>query len=449
MIDDALLKYADRVPRYTSYPTAPHFTESVDGTRYRQWLNGVGAKAPLSLYGHIPFCSSLCWFCGCQTTVVNRYEPVAAYLELLYGELKLIRGALGPNRPVAHVHFGGGTPNILRSDDLQRLMEAIGDCFDITAGAEIALEIDPRTFTPDHAKALQRIGVNRASVGVQDFYPDIQHAINRVQSYRMTHDVVQSLRSHGVRAINIDLMYGLPDQTPDGIAETVDQTMDLMPDRVALFGYAHVPWMRPHQALIDADRLPDARTRVGLYRVAAARLADHGCVAIGIDHFARASDPLAVAQRRGALHRNFQGYTTDAAVALIGFGASAIGSLLQGYVQNAPSVAEYRNRIRAGDFATVKGIAIDDNDRLRRIVIERLMCDLTVDLADAAAQFQRDSSLFEGSIVALAPFEEDGLVKISGDQISIDPDARLIVRNVCAAFDAYRDTGRGRYSAAI
>ena len=449
MFDDALLKYVDRVPRYTSYPTAPHCTESVDGTHYRQWLNGVGAESPLSLYVHIPFCSSLCWFCGCQTTVVNRYEPVAAYLELLYAELELIRDALGPGRPVAHIHFGGGTPNILRCADLQSLMDAIGDCFDISAGAEIALEIDPRTFTLDHAKALQRVGVNRASVGVQDFCPDIQRAINRVQPYRMTHDVVQNLRSYGVSAINLDLMYGLPEQTPDGMAETVDNAMDLMPDRVALFGYAHVPWMHPHQALIDADRLPDAEARVALFRAAAARLEDHGFVAIGIDHFARASDPLAVAQRRGTLHRNFQGYTTDAAVALIGLGASAIGSLPQGYVQNAPGVPEYRERIRAGDLATVKGIAIDDNDRLRRSVIERLMCDLTVDLADVAAQFERDTSLFEDSIVALAPFEDDGLVKISGDQISIDPEARLIVRNVCAVFDAYRETGRGRYSTAI
>jgi len=450
MIDDkTLLKFDGPVPRYTSYPTAPHFTDAIGSEMYRQWLGEIPGHEPLSLYFHVPFCDTLCWFCGCQMTVVNRYEPVASYLDVLDMEIDRVAEALHTRRPVRHLHWGGGSPTIVASDDFKKVMAHIGQNFDILDDAEIAVEIDPRGFTAVHARALAEAGVNRASIGIQDFDPAVQAAVNRLQPFNETKAVVESLREHDISGISFDLLYGLPHQNVQTMISTVDLAVSLDPARLSLFGYAHVPWMRPHQALIPDELLPDGRARLALYRAAAGRLAEHGYVPIGIDHFARPDDAMAQAIDDGRLRRNFQGYTTDEADTLIGFGASAIGSLPQGYVQNAPLVPDYRSAIEGGGLAIAKGIAIDDGDRLRRAVIERLMCDLSVDLADEARRYDLDVDLFRPSLDNLLPLQSEGLVTVDGNIVTVPEAARLSVRVVCAAFDSYLGQGPGRHSRAV
>lgn len=449
MDDELVLKFEARVPRYTSYPTPPHFDPAVDARQYRRWLEALDPGITLSLYLHVPFCTSLCWFCGCQTTVVNRYQPVAAYIELLKKEIDAVAEVLGPGRSLSHLHWGGGTPTIVSGDDFRDLMAQLRRCFDFAADAEIAVEADPRALSLKMAAALAAAGVTRASLGVQDVNLEVQRVINRVQPRETTARAVAWLRQAGISDINLDLMYGLPRQTVPGIIETVDSALGLRPDRLCLFGYAHVPWMRPHQRLIDESSLPDAKARLKLYRAASGRLVERGYVAIGLDHFARPDDSMARAAAEGRLHRNFQGYTTDDAGALIGIGASAIGTLPQGYVQNAARVPEYRKAIKADGLATVRGLAIDDGDRLRREVIERLMCALDVDLAEVGARFRVSPEVFRDSLAALEPLESDGLITILGDRVTVRPEGRPVVRVVCAAFDRYLADSKARHSPAI
>ena len=421
MDDSILLKYDGRAPRYTSYPTAPHFGGGVGAEQYAAWLAALAPETTLSLYLHIPFCRSLCWFCGCQTTVANRYEPIAGYLRSLHREIDLVCGRLGGHRPVSHVHFGGGSPTLVANADFRHLLDRLREHFVFAEDAEIAIEIDPRAFDPAQAAVLAAAGVNRASIGVQDFAPRVQEAINRVQSLETTARALDDLRTYGIERISLDLLYGLPYQTPDGIEETAAMAAELGPDRISLFGYAHVPWMRPHQRLIEEDELPGPGARLALYRAAA----------------------------DGNLVRNFQGYSDDGAPALIGFGASALGTLPQGYVQNAPKVPEYRRALRDGELATVRGIAVSNDDRLRREIIVRLMCDLTADLPRIAARFGADPACFEESLRALAPIEQDGLIHIEDGRITVVPEARPVVRTVCAAFDTYLASNKARHSLTI
>ena len=447
--DSLLLKYDGRAPRYTSYPTAPHFDDSVDAPQYARWLEELPDEAPISLYVHVPFCHSLCWFCGCQTSVVNRYEPVAGYLRSLRREIDLVCDRIGGRRAVSHVHFGGGSPTMIDDADFRALVDHLRRRFDFADDAEIAVEIDPRSFDPDRAAVLAGTGVNRASIGIQDFAPRVQEAINRIQPLDVTARTLESLRTHGVDRVSFDLLYGLPYQTPASMEETVETAAELGPDRVSLFGYAHVPWMKRHQRLIDEDALPGVAERLALYRTASTLLTKIGYVEIGIDHFALPTDPLAVAAAKGALGRNFQGYTDDSAATLIGFGASALGTLPQGYVQNASAVPDYRRAVRKGELATARGIAIGDDDRLRREIIARLMCDLAVDVPHVAARFGADPTCLQESLNALAPIEADGLIRVEDGRITISPDARPLVRTVCAAFDAYATAKKARHSLAI
>ena len=385
MKPDLIARYDQRVPRYTSYPTAPHFTADIGPAAYASWLRTVPASEALSLYIHVPFCAELCLYCGCHTTVARRYTPVAAYVELLAREIALVAGELGGRRPVAHLHWGGGTPTILSPEDLRRVSATLATRFDIRPGAEIAIEIDPRTLTLPHVEALARIGVTRASLGVQDFDPTVQATIRRLQSYETTALVVDWLRAAGIAGINLDLMYGLPHQSEATVRRSVEQALRLAPDRLALFGYAHVPWMKRHQALLPEAALPGAAERLAQMQAAAETILAAGYEAIGLDHFAKSGDALAGRRKAGHLHRNFQGYTTDEARTLIGFGTSAIGTLPEGYVQNAPGTVAYRETLATGRLATVRGRAVTAEDRLRRAVIERLMCDLAVDLETVAA----------------------------------------------------------------
>lgn len=449
-MDDALLlKYAAKAPRYTSYPTAAQFSAEVDAVIYGEWLRRTPRDASLSLYAHIPFCSSMCWYCGCQATVVNTIEPVVAYLSSLRAEIDRVADRLGERRRVTHMHWGGGTPTLLPGPEFLRLMADLGERFAIADDAEIAVEIDPRTIDRELAQSLADGGVNRVSLGIQDFDPIVQAAVNRVQPHDVVAGAIDALRAAGIDRISADLLYGLPHQTPATVARAVEATAALGADRVSLFGYAHVPWMRPHQKLIPDEALPGPEARLAMFRSAAAALADSGFVAIGLDHFARPSDPLAVAANAGMLRRNFQGYTVDTADALIGFGASAISTLPQGYAQNAPTVPAYRAAMVAGDLATVRGVALSDDDRLRRTVIERLMCDFHVDLDKVAASFATGREDFADAMLALAPLAADGLVAVNAGRVEIPPEARIAVRSICAAFDRYLAPGGARHSPAI
>lgn len=452
MQDDMLrqleLKYLERrIPRYTSYPTAVQFTGDVDARTYSDWLASLPADTALSVYLHVPFCAELCLYCGCHTTVARGPAPVAAYVDLIDREVALI-GAIVGHRRTTHIHWGGGTPTILSPADFTRLMTALRETFAVAADAELAIEIDPRTLTRDYAKTLAAAGINRVSLGVQDFDERVQRAVGRMQSFEQTARVADWLREAGISSINLDLMYGLPYQTESSVAASVGRALTLAPDRIAMFGYAHVPWMKRHQKLIPEQALPDGTARFAQSRIAAQTIAGAGYRPIGLDHFARHDDPLAQRQSEGRLHRNFQGYTADQSVSLIGLGTSAIGSLPQGYAQNAPSTLAYREAITAGQLATVRGCAVTAEERLRREVIERLMCDLSVDLNEIGAAYGVGAEHFAPELAGLDELEQDGLVEIAGRRVTVPEYGRAFVRVVCAAFDRYLAANDTRFSRA-
>ncbi len=442
-------KYDRRVPRYTSYPTAPHFDGSVTPATYERWLARLPAAMPLSIYLHVPFCDSLCWFCGCHTKIVRRYSPVAEYLEVLLREVELVAGRLGGRRPVSHLHWGGGSPTILNADDIRRLGGQLNRHFDVLPNAEFAVEIDPRGLEPEAIEALAAIGVTRASIGLQDINPQVQQAINRVQTLEETASAAGGLRAAGIKALNIDLMYGLPHQTVGRMEATVSAAVSMEPDRIALFGYAHVPALKPHQRLIPEEALPDGAERLAQSEAATSALLAAGYRSVGLDHFARPGDPLARAAEAGTLRRNFQGYTVDRAPALIGLGPSAIGALPDGYVQNAAPMHAYRDAIRSGRFAVHRGIVLSQEDRLRRAVIERLMCDMTVDLDALCSAFSVPPSRFAPELTRLGDLERDGLVVREGSVLTVPPDARPLLRCVAAVFDTYLDRAGGRHARAV
>ncbi|NQV84854.1 MAG: oxygen-independent coproporphyrinogen III oxidase [Rhodospirillales bacterium] len=443
-----LKKYDVAVPRYTSYPTAPNFQPGVTGKTYANWLGGVSRDDSVSLYFHVPFCAAMCWYCGCHTKVVNRYQPVSDYAATLAREVDLTADALASNPGVVHVHWGGGTPTMLSVDDFSHLMDTIQSRFRFTGQTDIAVEIDPRTLTRAMAAAMARAGVTRASLGVQDFNAHVQEAINRVQPYEVTKNAVDWLREVGINAINFDLMYGLPGQTTKDVARSVDLAHSLAPNRLALFGYAHVPWMKHHQKMIDTDALADGPGRMAQFEVAAQRLSALGYQAIGLDHFARPDDALSLAADEGRLRRNFQGYTTDEGQTLLGFGVSAIGSLTGGYVQNETAIGAYGRAVNAGRLPIVRGIEMTKDDRLRRAIIEQLMCGQDADLKALTAQFGMVET-FAAEQVALAPLIDDGLAEFKAGVVRITEKGRPLMRMVAAVFDRYLETGAGRHSRAV
>jgi oxygen-independent coproporphyrinogen III oxidase len=446
---DLSAKYDLRVPRYTSYPTAPHFHPGIGPGTYGEWLAGIDPAEELSLYLHIAYCAEMCWFCGCHTKITKRYAPVATYMEALLGEIALVADRLPARMTARHVHFGGGSPTILSPEDFVRTVDTLRERFIVKPDAEVAVELDPRTADEAYVKAMASAGVTRASIGVQDFDPKVQQAINRIQPYEVTANVIDWLRRHGVPEINMDLVYGLPHQTVDGLLATIDKAHGFGPRRIALFGYAHVPWMKKHMRLIPEDSLPDTESRWQQYEQATARLEALGYVKIGLDHFAAPDDSLAIALRHKHLHRNFQGYTTDTADTLIGFGASGIGSLPQGYVANLGEIHAYQDAIAQGRLATARGVAIDDDDRLRRTIIMTLMCDLEADLDRICARFGSDAAQFGDELASLAPMQEDGLVLVEGRRITVTDEGRTLVRAVGAAFDRYLKRGEQRHSKAV
>ncbi len=448
-INTLLKRFDQPVPRYTSYPTAPHFHDGIDAATYQAWLEALPQDKPLSLYAHVPFCDTLCWFCGCHTKITRKYEPVAAYLEVLLKEVDLVAGVLGKGRSVSHIHWGGGSPTILSPRDVKRLGKAFTSNFTLTPDAEFAIEIDPREVEEDLVAAVAEAGFNRVSLGMQDVNPKVQEAINRVQTMEVNHHMVDMLHAHGITALNLDLMYGLPYQTEDHIRTSVAQAMTLKPSRIALFGYAHVPWMKTHMKMIKEDTLPGPEARFAQAEIAAEELIKAGFLRIGLDHFAHPDDSMAKAFQADNLHRNFQGYTVDDAAALIGFGASAIGSLPAGYVQNHAATHQYTEAVEAGILPVGKGIALDDDDRVRREVISQLMCHLKVDLDDVTARYKIAPNYFAAELDKMAEFEDAGLLTRKGNAIALTETGRIFMRPVAATFDSWLGKGQGKHSAAV
>lgn len=442
-MQDVIQKYMTaEAPRYTSYPTAPHFSPEVGSAEYRTWLERLDRKAPVSLYLHVPYCRQICWYCGCNMKLAARYEPIAAYMGDLMAELALVDEATPDGLAISHLHWGGGTPTALSPDDLERAMDAVAGRFAFAPGAERAIESDPRTLSREMTRRIGQLGFTRASFGVQEFDPRVQQAINRVQPPEMVAGAVSDLRAEGISAINFDLIYGLPHQTVDSLSRTVDLAVAMRPDRIALFGYAHVPWMAKNQRMIPEDSLPAGPERYAQATAAAERLAAHGYVRIGLDHFALPTDPMAIALETKALRRNFQGYTTDEAETLIGIGATAIGRTPDGYVQNIAETGAWTRAIRSGRLPIAKGYRFKGDDHERAAVIEGLMCFGEADLDDAGMRY--DMELDE-----LRPMLNDGLIELDGGRLRITEAGRPLVRVVAAAFDRYRRAGAARHSVAV
>ena len=446
---DLVAKYDGRAPRYTSYPTAVQFTPEVTGQTYRRWLSELSPTDPVSLYVHIPVCAQLCWYCGCNTRAVNRREAVTDYVRILLDELALAEPILPGRLHAQALHLGGGTPNMLSVDDLSMMFEALRHIFRFDANAEIAAELDPSVLTEAWVKAAAYHGLSRASLGVQNLAPEVQAAVNRPEKFEDIARCVGWLRDAGIGSINLDLMYGLPRQTTANTVSTIQQVLKLRPERIALFGYAHVPWMKSHQKLIDEAALPGAEARLDQSEAAAELLIAEGYVRIGLDHFALSTDELAVALAERRLHRNFQGYTTDGITTLLGFGTSAISAFPQGFVQNIPQELAWRAAVAKGEAPVARGVELSAEDRWRGEVIERLMCDLTVDLAVVSDRHGRDWRDLAPAIARLGDFVRDGLLEIEGPVLRVTGDGRLLVRSVCAVFDAYFAPEAARHSKAL
>lgn len=436
-----LAAYDQRLPRYTSYPTAAQFTPAVGAQDYALWLRGLPQDAPLSLYLHVPFCDQLCHYCGCNTSVVRREAPKLAYAEALAREIRLVAGLIGKRLPVSHIHWGGGTPTALPGAALARVMAVLREVFDVAADAEIAVELDPRHFSDEQADALAAIGLTRASLGVQDFAPKVQRAVGRVQSFETTWKALCAARNAGARGINLDLMYGLPHQTVASVTETARECLVLAPDRIAVFGYAHVPWMKRHQELLARHPMPDGPERLAQREAIDAVFRQAGYAPIGLDHYARPTDTLARAARHGVLHRNFQGYTTDGAHTLLGFGASAIGSLSQGYVQNVSDTPGYLAAIARGELASLRGVTLSRQDRLRRAAIMTLMCELRLDVEKIARAHNADPADLLQAAPALERMRQDGIIDWDGRNLAVHDTHRAFLRHVAAAFDLHLGHG--------
>lgn len=440
----ALLALAEaKVPRYTSYPTAAQFGP-LEEAQYRAWLaQGIGPADPLSLYLHVPFCRDLCWYCACHTRPTRSEARLSAYAEALMAEMALLEAALPAHAGVSHLHFGGGTPSILGAEGLRRLMARLRGLFGVRADAEVAIELDPRLMDAALVDALGDMGITRASLGVQDIAPNIQARIGRPQPAELVQLGVERLRRAGIAGINLDLMYGLPGQTVAHVEASARFAAALRVDRIAVFGYAHVAWMKPHQNAIDAATLPGVVERMDQAEAAEAVLRASGYVALGLDHFAMPEDTMAQAARAGRLRRNFQGYTVDEAPALIGLGASSIGALPAGFAQNEADERQYIASVAAGRLPVRRGIATNADDRVRATLIERLMCDFTLDLHGIP------TDILSPALERLRPLVESGLVSVQDGRLVVAPEGRRFVRQIAVCFDAYFEAGAQRHSMAI
>ena len=445
-------------PRYTSYPTADRFVEAFTAADYQRALAQraegamVGGKKPLSIYVHIPFCESVCYYCACNKVITRHHERAAEYLDALDLEIGLVRGELGTAQQVSQLHFGGGSPTFLSDAELERIMASLRRAFHIDGSTEMSIEIDPRTVTPERLAFCRKLGFNRISFGVQDFDPQVQQAVHRVQPFDSVRGLMASARELGFESINADLIYGLPKQTPQSFARTVAQIGELRPDRIALYAYAHLPQRFKPQRRIIADDLPSAAHRVDMLGGAIAGFLARGYSYIGMDHFALPDDALAVAKRQGRLHRNFQGYSTQPDCDLIGLGVSSIGKVGASYYQNAKTLPEYYDALRQGQLPVQRGIALSRDDVLRRAVIMALMCQGRVEFESIELSHLIDMrEYFAQELAQLKPMAEAGLVELEPGAVQVTASGWYVVRAVAMVFDRalQNDKLRERFSRII
>lgn len=462
-IQDLLTRYDTAGPRYTSYPPAPHFREGFPASQYEHILATLredaasgsgdqeksGSPIPLSLYIHLPFCDTLCYFCGCNMLISNDREKIHNYVEYLKREISMVAERLGDGSrfTVTQMHWGGGSPTHLLPSEIEDLGGHLRKQFRFDASAEVSIEVDPRGFTIEHALALNAVGFNRASVGVQDFFPDTQWAVNRIQPYEMTAEVITLLRRHGIKSVNIDLIYGLPYQTIGTFRTTLDQVLTLKPERLAVYNFAYVPWVKPHQKVIQIDTLPQSDKKIALHYSTIDRFTQAGYEYIGMDHYAKANDELAVAQRDGTLQRNFQGYSTKSGTRMIGFGISSIGKITAGgrttFVQNFKGLDRYYAAIEAGELPVDKGYEMTKEDLLRECVISQIMCHMSVNVKSIEHHYGIEfANHFASAFKTLQPMIDDRLIDlryINGElqEIVVTKLGKLFLRNIAMAFDAY------------
>lgn len=446
----AQLDHAERnLPRYTSYPTALAFTPAEGDDAPTNWLAAIRPQDTISAYVHVPFCRRLCWYCGCHTTVAHEYDRIGAFHEKLMAEIDIVAASLGPHAGAAHLHFGGGSPNALTPEHFVALVDKLVRRFRVRADAEIAVELDPALLSSAFVDALGAAGVTRASLGVQTFDRAVQAAVNRVQPFDMVARAVDRLRAAGVEAINFDLMYGLPLQTPENVRTSVEMALKLQPDRIAVFGYAHVPWMKKHQTVIRNADLADTVGRWAQADAADEALAAGGYVRIGLDHYAKPEDPLARAAAEGRLRRNFQGYTDDPAQVLIPVGPSSIGQFREGFVQHAIALDAWGQAIARGALPLARKLPVNSEDRLRAAVIERLMCDMQADVAAICLAHGFEVDHLDACIAKARALQADGLCVVAGRKLSVPQDARRLVRAAAACFDERLPQTQARHSKAV
>lgn len=434
-----LEKYSQPGPRYTSYPTAPYFTESYGEKEWRDEIaHSQAAGRDLSLYVHIPFCDTLCYYCGCNMVATKDYNKAARYLDYLLREIDLLADLAGQGRTVRQLHWGGGTPTYLNPEDIARLAQHLRCRFNFAPDVEAGCEVDPRELSQAHVTALRAAGFNRLSLGVQDLDSAVQHAVNRVQSEALIRQVLGWMRAEGFASINMDLMVGLPKQTVASFTHTLDRVIDMAPDRLAVFGYAHVPWMKKHQKLIQESDIPSFGTRLEMQVLMLDRLQQAGYVYIGMDHFAKPGDELVKAQQEKTLHRNFQGYTTHKDCDIYAFGASAISQTDEVYAQNFKRLFDYESRVNAGHLPVERGLRITRDDKIRRDAISKIMCDLSLAREPFAAQWGIEfGQYFDSALQGLKALEQDGLVRTSAERIEVTEIGRFFLRNIAMCFDAY------------
>ncbi|MBA4149922.1 MAG: oxygen-independent coproporphyrinogen III oxidase [Verrucomicrobia bacterium] len=436
---DLVRKYNVPGPRYTSYPPATLFSENVNFGSLREKIReNAASDRDLSLYFHLPFCQTLCWYCGCNTVITTDQSVSDKYIDYLAKEMSLLQRDLNPNRKVAQLHFGGGTPTFLNAKELRRVGALIHERFNFADDIEAGVEIDPRRLTNDQVVALREIGFNRASIGVQDNNPIVQKAVHRIQPFAQTKMAIDWLRNAGFSSINIDLIYGLPHQTPESFEKTLDEVLCLKPNRFAVFSYAHVPWIKPAQRILEDRILPTPETKLAILKLTIERLTSEGYVYIGMDHFAREDDELAIAQREKTLQRNFQGYSTRGNTDIFAFGMSSISQVDDIYWQNQKELSGYYDAIDAGELPLVKGYILTPEDKLRRTTIMRLMCDLSLDFSAMSKMLGIDfKEHFCAELESMDELEADGLIVKTAEGLIVTDLGRLLIRNIAMRFDAY------------
>ncbi len=435
---ELLYKYDRPGPRYTSYPTAPVWTTEFGAADQLERLVVAGAAAdePLALYVHLPFCESMCWYCGCNVVITKNRTKIAGYVDRVLREAALARDAMGSSRPVVQHHWGGGTPTALSPEEITKLFAGLCELFPLAEAAEVSIEVDPRVTTQAHIEALAAAGFNRISMGVQDFESEVQEAIHRVQSYQETADLVTSARRHSFESVSLDLVYGLPHQRTDSFKATLDKVLELSPDRLACYGYAHVPWLKKHQAVIPDEALPRGIDKLALYLVAMETLVSAGYEAIGMDHFAKPEDELARGMKNGTLHRNFMGYTTRPAEDMISFGVTAISEVAGAFAQNDKDLLSWSDAIDEGRLPVERGLLRSSEDELRRRVILDLMCRFKVRFDDHGG-CQEFGQRYAVELEKLQPHVRDGLLEIDAAELRVTSLGRLFVRNLAMEFDPY------------